>query len=347
MQVAIGLALCLSAGCRLPSGPGAGVSLAPVPAALQVITPAAPVALQSAARNRFCVVYSHGVRGLAGDVAAAVAGIGRQFDGAGWPLPAAPLEVHLYRDWSAFAAATGCPAVGPQHDGVANVVRGAMYLVQSWQSRGRVLEAARHESVHLFLHEAGGFPVPAAARAAGLPERLPAVPWWLNEGMATCFEFELSNRGVGAGISPGRCMELRALLASGKCPEVRAVLALRPDHVGSSAEYAVAWGIVYGLLFPPPPVAHGEALQRLRTYLTTCRRGFMADPERDFRMLFLDAAGHPVPKLEEAWAAHIVTGSSFAFTQQLLPVGMSLSQWEAAWRQQMLRLNPVIALPRK
>lgn len=343
VRSAVGLLLAVAggSGCLGPAGRPAGGG--PAPDTPSVLVPApAPVAASAAvlAESRFCRVSGTGDARRAARVCQAVSAVCGEFETHGWPLPERPLEVRLFHRWEEFEAAVGPGQVTPQYEGMANSQRGILYLFHEWQTDVRLLEIARHETTHLLLHENGGFRIPARYRPAPGQETLPAVPWWLEEGLASCMEVAADSRGPTAGLNRGRCRELQALVRAGRCPPVREVLALPLSTRGSPGHYAVAWGLVYAVLFPPPPAAHADGLAQLGRYLAACRSGFLADPEREFGARFLAPDGRPWPDFPRRWHEHVVRESILAFQRHFLPARRSLPEWEAQWRARMLGLNP-------
>jgi len=136
-----------------------------------------------------------------------------------------------------------------------------------------------HEGVHAWLHGAVG-----------------PVPWWLSEGLATCFEFA-ETRGGSIELrttNAGRLRDLQRLIRAGQCPSVRDTLLRTTASRYPSRDYAVAWGIVHGLL------EHDrDALHRIVTE----------------------------PGEEDPVAV---------FRRHVLADGQTLEQWETAWRKEML-----------
>jgi hypothetical protein len=282
-------------------------------------------------------VYGTGDRRRAARVCAAVSAVCREFQANGWPMPPRAVDVFLYRRWEEFAQAVGAEQLSPQYEGMANVLRGALYLFHEWQTDGRLLEIARHETTHLLLHENGGFRIPARFQPPPGQEMLPSVPWWLEEGLASCME-AADSRGPTAGLNRGRCRDLQALIRAGRCPPVHLVIA-KPFGAGSAADYAVAWGVLYEVLFPAPPATHAEGLARLHRYLDACRNGFLAEPETDFARRFFAADGRLRADFRQAWDEHIARESILAFQRILLPSGLGLEAWESRWRARMLSLD--------
>lgn len=333
-------ALC-AAGCRT-GAPAAGHAAGGGAAAAA----AAAATWETTAESRFCRVHSVAAdTELAEALAQTITAICREFESRGWPLLPQPIDAFLFRSWTDFQAAAGSNWLGPQYDGAANIGRGSLYLFHEWLPTARLLEVARHETTHLLLHEAGGFRVPATARAAVGKDVLPAVPWWLEEGLASCMEPGPAARGPAAGIHAGRCRDLQKLIQEERCPSLADVLGKPLEAKGSGEDYAVAWGVLYDVLFPPQPSSHAAGLRRLHAYLEACRRGFLADPEREFGPRFLRPDGTLPPGFEQAWSAYIAPASLAAFPRLLLPPDASLAEWETGWRQRMGRLKPAVATP--
>ena len=332
------LAALFAAGCRT-AAPRAGHATGGGAAAV------AP-ALETTAESQYCRVHSVAADAeLAEALAGTITTICREFESRGWPILPQPINVFLYKRWADFQAAVGPTWLGPQYDGAANIGRGALYLFHEWQSADRLQAAARHETTHLLLHQAGGFRVPATVRTTVGQDILPSVPWWLEEGLACCMEPGPAAKGPAAGIHASRCRELQKLIQEDRCPSVAEVLGKPFETKGSGDDYAVAWGVLYDVLFPPQPSSHTAGLRRLHAYLEACRRGFLTDPDREFGPRFLRPDGLLPPGFEQAWSAHIAAASLAAFPRLLLPPDTSLAEWESGWRQRMMQLKPGAAAP--
>jgi hypothetical protein len=193
-----------------------------------------------------------------------------------------------------------------------------------------------HEYVHFYLDACFGFPVPAALRAQGWPERLPTVPWWLQEGLAAQMENTWRDEQRESSWTDARQSELLHLIRTGRCPSVFSVLSKPPSAVGTSAEYAVAWGMVGALLHAADPDLRRSRRDALREYLSACGGGLPRHADAD-------PAGHLLGERKDPdaafgrWMEHVGKRSPELFRELIVGPGRSLEEWVRAWRREMLR----------
>ncbi len=246
--------------------------------------------------------------------------------------------VNLYAEQSAYRAATDRVGLHGTTGGFFNPATGEMHLLWKPIRRTHPALTLLHEGTHRLIHGAWAFPVPDPYRQTPGRQSLVSVPFWLQEGMATLYE-------AGGVTQDGlleirrnvpRLRQLRLLIASGTAPHVADVIATPFLSKRTSADYAVAWGLAYDLLYSPDPTRRRESRMRLRKYLTACRNGFYDDPDEGFRHEF--GRGDLPPDFLARWDARIGRESLPAFRRYIVGAGESLEEWERAWQQRMRNL---------
>ncbi len=150
-----------------------------------------------------------------------------------------PIEVYLFRDEGAYAR----HLQGRMPSGS---YRRALYVKsagpgQVFVFRGKELPVdLRHESTHAFLHAV-----------------LPAVPLWLDEGLAEYFEVPADKRAFD---NPHLSVLFKTEVQFGKVPRL-ALLEARRDLADMSAvDYRNAWAWVH-FMFHGPHEAHDELVR--------------------------------------------------------------------------------------
>jgi hypothetical protein len=158
-----------------------------------------------------------------------------------------PIEVYLFRDEGTYARhfQGRFPKVA---------YRRAMYVKSSGPGqvfvfRGKELPVdLRHESTHAFLHAA-----------------LPAVPLWLDEGLAEYFEVSADKRVFD---NPYLSLSFKTEVQFGKAPRLALLEARRDLSDMSAVDYRNAWAWVHFLLHGPP-----EAREELVRYVAELGAG--------------------------------------------------------------------------
>lgn len=188
-------------------------------------------------------------------------------------LPAArePVEIYLFRDDHAYSQQLRRHVPNPPD-------RRALYLKQ--KGPGQVLafrskELAvdlRHECTHAFLHAA-----------------LPAVPLWLDEGLAEYFE---APPGARANDSSQWNLLFKADLQLSRVPRLADLESRQPPGDLSATDYQHAWSWAHFLLHGPPE-AH-EELVRYVADISAGQTPGRLGPRLEQR----------VPQLERAYLLH-------------------------------------------
>lgn len=117
-----------------------------------------------------------------------------------------------------------------------------------------------------------------------------------------------------------------------------ATLRLAASDRASSADYAVAWGLVHSLMHPRDPALQPQRRQSLQAHLLACKQGFFASPEREFPAQFAPS-GALGPEFEERWYAYIAAKSCEWFQGLFVGDGDRLNSWEAAWRMEISQIQ--------
>lgn len=150
------------------------------------------------------------------------------------------------------------------------------------------LETIFHETVHAFLGQA-----------------LPAIPRWLNEGLAQYFETlrPEANGGLTVSPVPGLDYYAQRLLAAGELMELRAYLEVGGDwkeynDATLSPPYAVAWSLTYFLMGSPEGK---EVLQKLITHFKSAPEGAIPSTTETINLYYPGG----LEALESAWRTDI------------------------------------------
>lgn len=160
------------------------------------------------------------------------------------------------------------------------------------------LRRLRHELTHVFLESTIG----------GGPE----FPLWLQEGVPCCFEVGVLADGTPGGNRPRRRQLQYLLRARRGQVDLDSFLNRRADQPYSSNDYAVAWGVAYGL-----------ATNRL-------------DPNgQSWLKVCLDAAA----RAANTPGTDVTAAVREAFDCELRKRGFTLNQWERHWRRTVMRLG--------
>lgn len=244
----------------------------------------------------------------------------------GVPDPKAlPLEVRLHRDHDDLekvlaeqkltARATGLYLPYPAP---------AIHVACRADEPGHPYRTLLHEGTHQFIHLGAGYREPGRQPAA--PPRL-ALPWWLNEGLASYFEAAFITPDL---FQPGhpdtkRLEELQTALRSGKVPSLGSILAKRYGEPFSSLDYAIAWGLVYALMQEAPPPWAAGGREWLKAQIDEGRRGWPG----------AKVAAQPSPGYDPWWG--LVTSTVLSSFERFVDDrALTVPEWELAWRKWIL-----------
>lgn len=188
-----------------------------------------------------------------------------------------------------------------------------------------------HESTHRYLNQRFAFAAPAGDRfTAGKP--LPAVPPWLQEGLASWMEAAQTNQsGLEMRVNAQRLAEFRQLMRRGWLPPLERVLAKGFDEPFRSADYAAAWALVWYLM------QDSAARERLAGYLEAAKRGLFDDPDREYPALVAHCADFS--EFSRAWDKHVSDASVVLF-RRLMMRGQAEDEWQRAWRKTLWLTTP-------
>ncbi len=200
-----------------------------------------------------------------------------------------------------------------------------------------------HEGAHQFVHEVIDFKLPLALRSK-LPKqlhKLPTVPIWLNEGLATYMEtarYDGQTLEIGR-VNPGRLAQLQRMLRSRTNPSVREVVERRRGQPFAAAHYAVAWGIVYALRHHHRVPERDRNRRKLIKFIEACKRGFYHAPNMEFAKEFM--AGGALPRdFVVRWNVRVGERSRVEFEKQIAGGPKKMESWEKEWTARILKLRP-------
>jgi hypothetical protein len=195
----------------------------------------------------------------------------------GLPISDEPIHLYLFETPERFEAfvAREFPTF-PSRRAFFVVTDTSLSVFAAWQDR--VAEDLRHETTHGYVHAV-----------------VPAIPLWLDEGIAEYFELPRSDRGVHAA----HAAHLAGRLIEGTWqPDMAKLEALASAGELSQDHYAEAWAWVHWLLDTTP-----ERRALLEEYIADIRRD-PATPPLSLRLRQL--SGNPAAELKahvEALAA--------------------------------------------
>jgi hypothetical protein len=246
----------------------------------------------------------------------------------GVPDPRAlPLEVQLYREpadvkkllvsqrLTVHATGLYLPTAPP-----------AIHVACRGEEPDHPYRTLLHEGTHQFAHLAAGYrPLPVAGKPAPVP-RL-AIPLWLSEGLATHFEAAFLNAEllVPGTPDPDRWSELRVALRKGGAPSLKQILTARYGDEFTSLDYAAAWGVVYVLMQEAPPPWAAGGREWLTGVLAEARRGWPGA-----------SAAESATDNYDPWWGVVTVAVHDAFLGFVAERGLTLPEWESAWRKWLL-----------
>lgn len=182
-----------------------------------------------------------------------------------------------------------------------------------------------HESTHRYLNQRFAFRSPAE-------EMLPAVPPWLQEGLASWMEAaQISQSGLDVHVNAQRLAEFRQLLWRGQLPPLERILTRGFDDAFRSADYAEAWALVWYLM------QDSAAREGLIVYLDAARHGLFDEPGREYPAIVAHCADFS--EFSRAWNKHVSDASLLLF-RRLLMRGKEDDEWQRAWHRALWSTKP-------
>lgn len=182
-----------------------------------------------------------------------------------------------------------------------------------------------HESTHRYLNQRFAFRSPTE-------EMLPAVPPWLQEGLASWMEAaQINQSGLEIRVNTQRLAEFRQLLWRGQLPPLERMLTMGFDDTFRSADYAEAWALVWYLM------QDSAAREGLAAYLDAARHGLFDDPGREYPAMVARCADFS--EFSRAWDKHVSDASVLLF-RRFLMLGKADDEWQYAWRRALWSTKP-------
>ena len=185
-----------------------------------------------------------------------------------------------------------------------------------------------HEGLHQYIHEIKGIQIPATSA------RLPAVPLWLNEGLALNMEAALVNEAnfQPGRIHPPRLDHLQRMIEAGGIPSVKEVLSKTYGEPFTNEDYSVAWGVTYFLL-------NQKSLDNL------CLKYWSALQEKLKYEASLMVKNKKFPtskdliRLQTLWADHLQATAARIFMKQVVGQGQNWTSFQKHWEKAILQLT--------
>jgi hypothetical protein len=202
-------------------------------------------------------------------------------------------------------------------------------------------EVLLHEGAHQFVHAAFDFQLPSAYRRFFAKEvsTLRSIPIWLDEGIATYMESgEFDGKTLEVGlINKNRLALLQQQIEKGTSVKLKDLFET-PQSRFTADHYAAAWGVLYWFMKCPDPQKRQKRLKVLNRYIRASRKGFMSDPEKDFKEHFIEKK-QLAADFADQWETFINKRGAKAF--KILTVGRrgSFEKWEKSWQKWILSLD--------
>ena len=239
-----------------------------------------------------------------------------------------PLEVQLHRDPSAMQQLLASRHLTSTATGLYLPTSPPAIHVACWgREPGHPYRTLLHEGTHQFAHLAAGYRATggAAGKTTGVP-RL-AIPLWLSEGLATYFEAAFLDPEllVPGTPDPDRLSELRTALRNGRAPRLDQVLTARYGEKFDSLDYAATWAVVHVMMQEDPPPWASGGREWLIGVLADARKGWTGAG------VISAATGNYDP-----WWGLVTVAVHQSFLGFVAERGMTLPQWESAWRAWLL-----------
>ena len=210
----------------------------------------------------------------------------------------------------------------------------AIYLPWKPDERKTPQHILLHEGTHQFIWLTQRFPIPAGCKAAFGPNvtELQVVPLWLNEGFATFLEeAEFDGKDLVTGqVSRSRLSNLKQLMKTDRLISFEDLFRVTHDDWGED-HYAPSWGVAYWFLQDKNLEVRKKRKAVLIKYLKTCRKGFFADPDKEFAAKFVTDGAAPKDFWKQ-WEAHCVKAGFDAFRKMTVGSSGTFEKWQEEWR---------------
>jgi hypothetical protein len=236
-----------------------------------------------------------------------------------------PLEIRLYRTTKDLSNLLASLKLSPQATGL--YLPGpspAIHVACLGDEPGHPYRTLLHEGTHQFLHLAAGCREPG-----GNPDNLPrlALPLWINEGLASYFEgaFVTPDLLLSGRADAVRLAQLKRALQGHTAPPLERILTRRYGEPFESTDYAAAWGIVYVLMQEEPPDWADGGRKWIVDRIRKSSEGCIKQP------LARESGG-------DGWWDAVTEGTRLDFEAYVAARGLTLSSWEAAWKEWILSL---------
>lgn len=246
------------------------------------------------------------------------------------------LTIYAYRRHDDYAVVARGFGLDPNHIG-GFYYGGVTHLLLRNRESLLAERVLLHEGAHHFLHTVLVYRPPEALRERlpGRPEQLAAIPFWLDEGVASYME---GSACVGVRVVPGKPSRMRLLrlqqeLRAGRNVGLRDLLTTtRRSRLKSRV--ATAWGLVYWFLHDPNPVREKAKRKVFLQYIDACRGGFLDDPQTELPALAKDGRR----AFARAWGRHVRERSYAVFLDLTVGDESGLAAWEDDWTAWILDL---------
>jgi hypothetical protein len=257
-----------------------------------------------------------------------------------------PLPVYVYRTSEEFFRIGD----GPQHPDSGGFYRAggesAIHIRYDEKYLGTMMptRVLLHEGTHQFVDLAFFFEIPQKYRDrfSDNVTRLPSIPLWLNEGLATFMEvsyYDGEDLVIGE-VNRSRLIHLQRLLRAGAGIPFEELFAVESPKNFGLDHYATAWGITYWFLVDQHPAARKRKRKILRRYVEKCSTAFLENPGKEFGPRFLEGTGKSPFAFTDNWNRYIHEEGAEVLRAMTVGKGKPFDRWEAAWKEWILKLDP-------
>jgi hypothetical protein len=207
-----------------------------------------------------------------------------------------------------------------------------------------------HEMAHQFINRAYALDIHSSKDLYDkLPKeitKLPSVPQWLHEGIATYMEscYTDNTFSHGGKINREKLIILQKQIKSG-VPVLGNLFKASLSHSMSGAEYPAAWGVMYWFMHDRNIIKQNRKRKLLLRCLNGCKEGF-TNSEYDWKAGYLQKLITSDSAIEfliaiKCWKPIMEEAALKEFIFSLKKHGQgTIKKWKTQWEKWILKLDP-------